>query len=116
MTDPTSALYHEGDASVERLAELIERETSKLKAVMGEGSARQWQASPVPRPHFDTTERATGDRASDPTADVVMDLRRLAVRDTMERARHVLYETLLGVAGARRGLELAIERYDGEGA
>lgn len=97
----------------EALADLIEEEIRLLVAALPDALARQWLPSPVPRPRFDTAERASGDH-SDPTADIVTDPRRLAVRRVVQDAELALRETAARVERARRGLERAVRWYDGE--
>src|SRR5690606_20066426 len=57
-----------------------------LLASLDAARARQWETSPVPRPRDDTTERSKGEAPSDPTADTVLDARRLAVRKEVQLA------------------------------
>ena len=97
----------------EALAYVIQEEVRLLVAALPDGVARQWLPSPVPRPRFDTSERASGDH-SDPTADIVADPRRLAVRKVVQDAEVLLRETARRVEMARRGLERAVAWYDGE--
>ncbi|WP_166139587.1 DUF7169 domain-containing protein [Nocardioides ochotonae] len=96
------------------LVAAVRTETDALAALLPDAAARQWSASPVPRPREDTTERATGGPASDPTADTVLDPRRLAVRDTVARSRQVLRETVDRVHAVRVAMTLAVDRYDGD--
>jgi hypothetical protein len=78
------------DDDVAQLARTIRETTDALLALLPDAYARQWEASPVPKPREDTTERSSGGRPSDPTADTVLDARRLALRGAVSRAERVL--------------------------
>lgn len=103
-------------ARVEALARIIRKETDALLAVIPDAAARQWSASPVPKPREDTPQRSSGDRPADPTADAVLDARRLAVRATVTRAEKALFDAAAALTAVRRGMENAIVRFDGEEA
>lgn len=96
------------------LARTIRDESDAVLALLPDAHARQWLASPAPRPREDTPQRSTGDRPSDPTADTVLDPRRLAVSDAVSRAERVLEHAAHALTERRRALESAIARYDGE--
>lgn len=107
------------------LARLIEQETTALlSGPMPEALARQWEGSPVPRPREDTAERSSGGRPANPTADIVLDGRRLAVRDAVKRADKTLKtvawltrrveEVHADLVAARAQVERAVVRFDGE--
>lgn len=93
----------------------LNRETDDLKKSLPGALARQWEASPVPKPREDTTQRASGLR-SDPTADAVLDARRLAVRETVAQSGIVLREAIARVRAVRAAVDTAVTRYDGERA
>ena len=101
------------DPGMYRLAQLIEQETEELMSALPAALARQWTASPVPKPREDTTQRASGGK-SDPTSDIVMDQRRLAVRETVIRSEVVLRDALIALRGTRLAMVRAVARYDGE--
>lgn len=117
MAAPSTTPFHDEDSRdvrLDLLARMIREETDALLAeAVPAALARQWSASPIPQPRQDTHERVTGDR-SDPTADVALDLRRLAVRDAVERVAVVLRDAAVSVRGSRLALERAVARFDGE--
>lgn len=113
-------------ASLAGLARLIEEETrALLSESLAPAHARQWQASPVPTPREDTAERSSGGAPPNPTADVALDGRRLALRERVrdaeralagvDNARRGLANVLAQIRDARRELDRAIRRFDGEG-
>lgn len=102
------------DFDLEVLVRLVREEVEALTEALPAALARQWEASPVPRPREDTTERATGERPSDPTASTALDPRRIAVRETVLRAEEALRGAAVTVRGVRRGLEIAVARFDGD--
>lgn len=111
--DPLAPLFADGrDVSLEMLAELIREEVAALLETLPDAYARQWTASPVPRPREDTNERAKGPH-SDPTPSIALDGRRLALRDQVVASEHVLRSAAVAVRGVRRGLERALDRWDG---
>lgn len=103
-----------GDPRLDRLARMIREEAEKLIATLPDALARQWTQSPVPKPREDTPQRSSGDRPSDPTADAVLDARRLDVRATVVRSERVLRDSAVALVGVRRALEEAVARFDGE--
>lgn len=105
----------ERDPRLDALVSIIREETEALHRLIPGASDRQWSASPVPRPREDTSERSSGDRPADPTADVVLDARRLALRAEVIRSERSLREAAIRLRAARKGLDRAIARFDGEG-
>lgn len=99
---------------VDRLVRLIEGEIRLMQDEIGEAEARQWEASPVPKPREDTTQRSSGGRPSDPTADTALDPRRLAVRETLLAVEPVLRDAAVALRGSRLALSRAVARFDGE--
>ena len=75
----------------------------------------QWTAAPIPKPREDTTQRAKGGHG-DPTLDIVLDERRLVVREAFEEASRALQELTTGAANVRRKLDAAIASWNGETA
>lgn len=75
--------------------------------------AIQWTAAPVPKPRDDTTQRATGGHG-DPTLDIVLDARRLAVRDAVEQAHAAIAEAQKTAATARQKVNAAIATWEGK--
>lgn len=115
MFDEHSTATGGGDARVESLVQIVRQETEALLAVLPEALARQWSSSPVPKPREDTSQRSSGDRPSDPTADTVLDARRLAVRDTVLESERAIRDAAIRLRAARKAVERAVDRFDGEG-
>jgi len=108
MTDPSSEL--DLARAVRRLASgalVLARTTADAQAV-------QWDASPVPRPRDDTSERAKGGH-SDPTPLVTFDDRRLAVREAVKGAVRALDAAAQAAEEANRAVEEALESWAGLG-
>lgn len=100
------------------LAETVRAFTEEavfLARSAAEAEEIQWTAAPIPKPREDTTQRAKGGHG-DPTLDIVLDERRLAVRLRYEEARVVLQELTSQAADARRNLDAAIASWNGETA
>lgn len=118
MTEPSPSNPSEapGNSVVAHLARVIREETDALLALLPDAYARQWEASPVPKPREDTTERSSGGRPSDPTADTVLDARRLALRGATSRADRVLELAAKALTERRQDLARSLDRYDGEGS
>lgn len=73
----------------------------------------QWTAAPIPKPREDTTERSKGGPPADTTLATVLDDRRLAVRDAVVTAHESLADAVERARVARRGLDLAIDAWNG---
>lgn len=73
----------------------------------------QWEAAPVPKPREDTTQRASGGHG-DPTADIVGDPRRLAVRDAVRAAELALTRAADELRRARVNVDRSVEAWNGE--
>jgi hypothetical protein len=73
----------------------------------------QWEASPVPKPREDTSQRASGGHG-DPTGDIVLDARRLALRDAVSDAESVLTRYAAEPRAARVNVDRAVARWNGE--
>lgn len=93
---------------------LIEEEAARLIESLPSALERQWTTSPVPRPREEEERRSIGDLPSDPTADVALDPRRLAVRDTVLRSRFALRDAAVALRGVRLAMERNLAWYDGE--
>ena len=119
MTDtnpPTSPDEATPDARVTALLRIIEEEISAVSVTLPLAYARQWEASPIPKPREDTAERSSGGRPANPTLDTVLDPQRLAVRDAVVRVEKILRDTAVALRGSRLGIERVVARFDGEGA
>lgn len=115
----TTSFQHRDDEArdprLDALAEIIQRETEALlKEELPQALARQWEASPTPTVRDESGRTSTGDRPSDPTADTVIDSRRLAIRETVVRAEAVLRDAAASVTAVRRAMRGAVARFDGE--
>lgn len=73
----------------------------------------QWERSPVPQPREDTSQRASGGHG-DPTGDIVLDPRRLAVREAVSRAEIILARFADELRKARVNVEESVARWNGE--
>ncbi|URQ05031.1 hypothetical protein SEA_ITER_43 [Arthrobacter phage Iter] len=73
----------------------------------------QWEPSPVPKPREDTSQRASGGHG-DPTGDIVLDARRLALRDAVSDAEAVLSRYVAELIAARVNVDHAVARWNGE--
>jgi hypothetical protein len=92
---------------------IVAEESLRLALVIGTAEEIQWEASPVPKPREDTTQRATGGHG-DPTGNIVLDARRLAVRDAVKEAERVLALYSLELRNARLKLDDAVTAWNGE--
>lgn len=111
--DPLERLFDESqDVELDALLALLGRETEAMKQALPEALARQWEASPVPKPREDTSQRASGDRPN-PTEAIVLDARRLALRTTIEEVRQAVRHGVVRVRAGRLALDHAVKRYDG---
>ncbi|UDL14647.1 hypothetical protein SEA_KEALII_41 [Arthrobacter phage KeAlii] len=88
-------------------------ESLKIVRLLDAAAEIQWEASPVPKPREDTTQRAKGGHG-DPTGDIVLDPRRLAVREAVVTAEGEILAHLETLRAARVRLEAAIEAWNGE--
>lgn len=111
--DPNAALFDdEGDADLAALAGLVRRECDALSEVLPGALSAQWRAAPAPKPRDDTTERGKGSHG-DPTQAIVLDERRLRLRLQVIASERVLRGAAVAVRGVRRGLELALDEWEG---
>lgn len=99
------------DEPLARLVNLLSFEVDQLAAVTGPALEARWSPSPVPRPRDDTTERSTGAH-SDPTADIALDERRMALSVQIMKSERLLEQALVAIRGVRRGLERTLERWE----
>lgn len=97
-----------------RLLALLAEESAALTAHLPAALDAQWSAAPVVRPREDTAERAKGLR-SDPTANIGLDVRRQNLRAQLVTSMAVLQRAVVTVRGVRRGLEMRLAAWDGEG-
>lgn len=88
-------------------------EALRLMLALNTADEIQWERSPVPQPREDTTQRASGGHG-DPTADIVLDPRRLAVRGAVVAAEESLKNAVRALRDARRDVEHAVAIWNGE--
>lgn len=84
----------------------------RLASLLGQADEIQWQPSPTPKPREDTTERSKGGHG-DPTASIVADDRRLAVRVAVLKGEGAIEQAAAAVRSASADLEHAIDRWTG---
>lgn len=90
----------------------IAEESLRLGLAMNKADAVQWEASPAPKPREDTSQRAKGGHG-DPTGDIVLDARRLAVREAFSGAERAIVELHRALREAREQLENTVEKWNG---
>lgn len=88
-------------------------ESLRLMLALQTADEIQWERSPVPTPREDTTQRASGGHG-DPTGDIVLDPRRMAVREAVNRAETALQHYAIALRDARLEVEQAVARWNGE--
>ncbi|QOP64344.1 hypothetical protein SEA_LONDON_41 [Arthrobacter phage London] len=89
------------------------REALLLIQSLNMASEIQWEPSHTPKPREDTSQRASGGHG-DPTGDIVMDARRLALRDAVGDAETVLARYAAELRAARVNVDRAVARWNGE--
>ncbi|WNO26061.1 hypothetical protein SEA_WILDWEST_42 [Arthrobacter phage Wildwest] len=89
------------------------REALFLAQSLNTAADIQWEPSPVPKPREDTSQRASGGHG-DPTGDIVLDARRLALREAVSAAEHTLAQCAAELRRARVNVEEAVARWNGE--
>lgn len=94
------------------LSRSIAEESLKLGLVMNRANEIQWEASPIPKPREDTSQRSIGGH-SDPTGDIVLDARRLSVREAFVNAERAMVNLHQALLDARENLEEAVEKWNG---
>lgn len=89
------------------------REALLLIQSLNSAAEIQWEASHTPKPREDTSQRASGGHG-DPTGDIVLDARRLALRDAVTDAETVLLRYAAELMAARVNVDRAVARWNGE--
>ncbi len=84
-----------------------------LGAALTAAEEIQWTAAPIPKPREDTTERAKGGHG-DPTLATVLDERRLAVREAVEKGHSAITHAATVAREARLEVEAAVASWNGE--
>lgn len=98
---------HDLVADVNALADKIRTLARLLDAAV----AVQWQAPPVARPHDDTAERSKGAPPSNPTADVALDGRRLALRAAIVEGQRAIRKATTAASAAGAHLSGALDAW-----
>lgn len=87
-------------------------ETVKRTRTVADAAQRvQWERSPRPAP--EVSRRAVGGPPSDPTADIVLDPGRLAVRASLRTADRHLLKALVHLRAAEGALTRGMSRWEG---
>lgn len=94
-------------------ARAVAEEALKLALALNMADEIQWERSPVPTPRDDTTQRASGGHG-DPTGDIVLDPRRMAVRGATVAAEQAMKNTLRALRDSRRDVLDTVARWNGE--
>lgn len=97
---------------LDAIIQTIETETGLITDLLPDGEEHQWSAAP--RRRSASALRATAGSVPDPTADIALDDRRLALREATTRARERLgsvWRLAVELRGARRALEQALKDY-----
>lgn len=102
------------EQTIETFTRIIEEEAAALAVLLPDAVERQWTTSPVPRPRDEESRGVVGAEHSDPTADVALDPRRMAVRETVLRSRLALRDAAVALRGVRVAMERNLRWYDGE--
>jgi hypothetical protein len=92
---------------------IVADEALRLMLALNTADEIQWERSPIPQPREDTTQRASGGHG-DPTGDIVLDPRRLAVREAVTHAEETLLMFATALRHARENVEQAVARWNGE--
>lgn len=101
------------DARRLRLAAMAAEDAMAILALLPTATAVQWDRSKAGMGERDESgRRATGGH-SDPTADTAADPARLYLRDVLRRADGNLTDAATWLRGVRRGLERALDRWEG---
>lgn len=94
------------------LRELVDAATELARSLEA-AEAVQWKPAPVPKPHEDTTERASGGHG-DPTWQTVADERRLVVRDAVGRSHYALGLNARALRRMSAQVDAAVTSYYGD--
>lgn len=95
--------------------DMLTREIALLAPVLDNARAAQWSSPPRLRPVEDTAERSKGPH-SDPTPNLALDDRRLALSSQIKESERIIREAAAAVRGVRRGLEMRFADWEAEAA
>jgi len=90
----------------------LDAELNRLWESLNEALSYQWEAPPVPRPSDDTAERSKGP-VSDPTPQIALDGRRLALRATVLEAERAVVRIRAVVSELADRVEGSVARWEG---
>lgn len=90
----------------------VTEEALTLADLLAVAQDAQWKASPAPKPREDTTERSKGGH-SDPTPQIALDERRLALRAAVLTAEVALEAAVETLTKERRALEVSLNKWSG---
>ena len=99
------------DTILEEIA-AVDAELQRLWTSLNEALSYQWDAPPVPRPSDDTAERSKGP-VSDPTPQIALDGRRLALRATVLEAERAVVRIRAVVSELADRVEGSVARWEG---
>lgn len=91
----------------------VAEEALELASLLDRAQGVQWSPAPIPRPRVDTTERSRGGHG-DPTADIALDDRRLAVRAAVVSAEVALEKAVREMTAAQSAVRRSLARYYGD--
>ncbi|UJQ86833.1 hypothetical protein PQE16_gp43 [Arthrobacter phage Reedo] len=94
-------------------ARALAKESLNLARVLNMTEEIQWERSHVPTPREDTSQRASGGHG-DPTGDITLDPRRLALREAVVAAERTIEESTRALRKAQNAVLEATARWNGE--
>ena len=101
------------DARLVRLVTMARDDAEAILDLLAPVFDAQWERGRTPERN-ETGRRAKGGH-SDPTADIALDEDRLHMRSVVKRARPSLAQAAIRLRGVRRGLERALQQWEGAG-
>ena len=104
MTNPTE-IAHDVNA--------LAGEIRSLARLLDAALEIQWQAPPIVAARDDTAERSKGSAPNNPTADVTLDDRRLAVRSAIRSGQQSIRLAQASVRSAATALGGALDAWEG---
>jgi|LakMenEpi03Aug12_release.lakeMendotaPanAssembly.Ray.scaffolds.fasta_scaffold381529_2 hypothetical protein len=97
---------------IEHHLALLIAEAEALLPLLAVVDAAQWEASPAGMIEREVRVADTSGAINDPTGAIVTDPARLAIRTQVQRSERLVKDALVKVAGVRRGLEVAMSRWE----
>jgi hypothetical protein len=96
---------------IEEVADRMANEVEALRAVLPVALAVRYEPAPIAR--LFESERGSRSGVPDPTADVALDERRLALSEQLTKSVGLLNAALVNVIGVRRGIERTLNAWEG---